>query len=117
MRGMSMMDDHISRQAAIDELRTCQTYLFDTHDKDLKISLEDAEYCIERLPPAQPEIIRCKDCKHWRQQTNYQGAPLSFGFCESDDMWRSLYGETYEVAHIDTDDDFYCGYAERKTNE
>ena len=67
------------------------------------------------LPSAQPEIIRCKDCKHWRQQTNYQGAPLSFGFCESDDMWRSLYGETYEVSHIDTDDDFYCGHAERRT--
>lgn len=66
---------------------------------------------------AQPEIIRCKDCKYWRQQTNYQGAPLSFGFCESDDMWRSLYGETYEVSHIDTDDDFYCGYAERRTDE
>ena len=49
------MRDLINRQAAIDELRTCQTYLFDTHDKDLKISLEDAEYCIERLPSAQPE--------------------------------------------------------------
>ena len=60
------------------------------------------------------EVIRCKDCKHWRQQTNYAGALLSFGFCESDDMWRSLYGETYEVSHIDTDDDFYCGYAERR---
>ena len=61
-------------------------------------------------------IIRCKDCKHWKQQTNYKGVLLSFGFCESDDMWRSLYGETYEVSHIDTDDDFYCGYAERRTN-
>ena len=60
------------------------------------------------------EVVRCKDCKHWRRQTNYAGAQLSFGFCESDDMWRSLYGETYEVAHIDTDDDFYCGYAERR---
>lgn len=65
----------------------------------------------------EPEIVRCKNCKHWRQQTNYQGAPLSFGFCESDDMWRSLYGETTEVEHIDTDDDFYCGYAKRKTDD
>lgn len=72
---------------------------------------------VQVFSSAQPEIIRCKDCKHWRQQTNYQGAPLSFGFCESDDMWRSLYGETYEVSHIDTDDDFYCGYAERRTDE
>ena len=61
---------------------------------------------------AEPEVIRCKECKWWRQQTNYQGSPLSFGLCESDDMWRPLYGETYEVSHIDTDDDFYCGYAE-----
>lgn len=59
-------------------------------------------------------VVRCKDCKYWRRQTNYTGAQLSFGFCESDDMWRSLYGETYEVSHIDTDDDFYCGYAERR---
>ena len=72
---------------------------------------------MSNLIDAQPEIIRCKDCKHWRQQTNYQGAPLSFGFCESDNMWQSLYGETYEVAHIDTDDDFYCGYAEWRSNE
>ena len=69
---------------------------------------------LRKLPSAQSEIIRCKDCKHWRQQTNYAGAPLSFGFCDSDYMWRSLYGETYEVLHIDTDDDFYCGYAERR---
>lgn len=63
------------------------------------------------------EIVRCKDCKHWRQQTNYQGVLLSFGFCESDAMWCSLYGETTEVAHIDTDDDFYCEYAERRTDD
>ena len=60
------------------------------------------------------DIVHCKDCKYWRRQTNYAGAPLSFGFCESDDMWRLLYGETYEVSHIDTDDDFYCGFAERR---
>lgn len=71
---------------------------------------------VSSLPSAQPEVIRCKDCKHWRQQTNYQGVPLSFGFCESEDMWCSLYGETVEVSHIDTDDDFYCGYAERRTD-
>lgn len=69
-----------------------------------------AEYIIQ-------ELIRCKDCKWWRRQTNYQGAPLSFGFCESDDMWRSLYGEITEVEHIDADDNHYCGYAERKEGE
>ena len=89
----------------------------------IQVNLPDdwVEQIVNRLrndPEAEwVEIIRCKDCKYWRQQTNYQGAPLSFGFCESDDMWRSLYGETYEVSHIDTDDDFYCGYAKRRTDE
>lgn len=72
---------------------------------------------ITALPSAQPEIIRCKDCKHWIRQMAYNGAPLSFGFCESENMWQSLYGETTEVAHIDTDDDHYCGYAERRTDD
>lgn len=71
---------------------------------------------LKDMKEEQPEIIRCKDCKHWKRQTAYNGNPLSFGFCESDYMWRSLYGETYEVAHIDTDDDFYCGYAERRND-
>ena len=47
--------DLIYRQQAIDALSYCQTYLFDSRDDDEKISLEDAEYAIEQLPPAQPE--------------------------------------------------------------
>ena len=85
-------------------------------DKGWKSGVYPVASNIHALPSAQSEIIRCKDCKWWRQQTNYQGSPLSFGFCESDDMWRSLYGETYEVEHIDTDDDFYCGYADMRSN-
>ncbi len=121
------MDDLIDRQAAIDAMETWDKFGCDPDGKLVRydddkhyipyVHYEDMVHAIKHLPSAQPEIIRCKDCKHWRQQTNYQGAPLSFGFCESDDMWRSLYGEIYEVAHIDTDDDFYCGYAERRTDE
>lgn len=111
-------NDCISRQAAIDAIiaegRTVDSrYL----ESERIIHESDAVEAISMLPSAEPEIIRCKDCKYWRQQTNYAGARLSFGFCESDYMWRSLYGETFEVAHIDTDDDFYCGYAERRTDE
>jgi len=49
------MDDTISRQAAIDALGHCQTYLFDSRDYDKKISREDAAYAIEQLPSAQLE--------------------------------------------------------------
>ena len=53
--------DLISRAAAIDALSRCQTYLFDTRDTDRKISLEDAEYVIEKLPSAQPKRT-CVNC-------------------------------------------------------
>lgn len=99
------MGDLISREAVIDMVKG---WNLNQHIMNEEDALDDAK----ALPSAETEIIRCKDCKWWRQQTNYQGILLSFGFCESDDMWRSLYGETYEVSHIDTDDDFYCGYAE-----
>ena len=99
------MSDLIERLAAIDALDKL-------HDKP-NAWLECAAEAIEKLPSAQPEIVRCKDCKYWDRQT-YNGALSSFGFCECDNMWRSLYGETTEVAHIDTDDDFFCGFAERR---
>ena len=109
------MGDLISRQTAIDAARKCRV----VEVTSAYMLIDKAEMMTELmcLPSAQQEIVRCKDCKYWKQQTNYQGDLLSFGFCESDDMWRSLYGETTEVAHIDTDDDHYCGYAKRRTDE
>ena len=54
------MDDLISRQDAINELSYCQTYLFDSIDRDPKISLEDVKYAIEQLPSAQ-QWIPCSE--------------------------------------------------------
>ena len=106
-----MNDDTISRKMAVDICRNPED------GENAYAYGDEIEKRLKALPSAQPEIIRCKDCEHWRQQTNFQGDPLLFGFCESDDMWQSLYGKTYEVAHIDTDYDFYCGYAKRITDE
>ena len=88
------MKDLIDRQAAIDELRACQTYLFDTHDKDEKISLESAEYCIEQLPSAQPErkkgrwikvsgktAINCSACHHCSWSLSFEDTVRRFNFC------------------------------------
>jgi len=48
------------------------------------------------------ELIRCKDCKwHWRV-TEFRAS----GYCENDKCWDGF--------HFETDNDFYCGYAERK---
>lgn len=60
------------------------------------------------LKEQEPVIVRCKDCKYWH--------PLfkPDGYCDCDDMWRSLEGETTEVEYIRTNEDFYCGYAESR---
>lgn len=136
------MQDLISRQDAIDAIKILlEQSEDDEHDKIWNNAIRGAIKSIKHHVPsaqpdlseysdklwkrayergkaeAQPEIIHCRECKHWRQQTNYQGNLLSFGFCESDDMWRSLYGETPEVDYIYTDDNHYCGYAERRTDD
>ena len=88
------MDDLISRQQAIDIA------------KDLTITVEGYEmhnqavmnYCadIMQLPPIQPEIIYCKDCK-------YRGVG---NYC--------VYGT--RLAWITKSNDF-CSYGKRRTNE
>ena len=60
------INDCVSRAAAIEALSRCQTYLFDTRDTDRKISLEDAEYVIEKLPSAQPEPLTDKEQRIFR---------------------------------------------------
>lgn len=93
------MSDLISRQAAIDALRTCQTYLFHTYDPDKKISLESAEFEIEQLLSVQPEIIRCKECRYYEWMNNRVPAEQTW-FCHN---WNAETGK-----------DDYCSYAERR---
>ena len=58
------MSDLISRQAAIDVLRNrwLKTRNYEGIGEDIA---EECEIYLKTLPSAQPEIIRCKDCKHW----------------------------------------------------
>lgn len=71
-----MMNDLISRQAAIDAFadmyRDAEKWGQEADDVVIKAraescmaSLVEMKLRIEKLPPAQPEIIKCKDCKHW----------------------------------------------------
>ena len=92
--------DTISRQAAIEALRKCQTYLFDECDPDKKIELRSAERAIEDLPPAQPDIIRCKDCKYWREHKYAKETKRYIPFCG----FNAIYTEA----------DDYCSKAERR---
>lgn len=63
-----MMDDTISRKAAIAELD--HAAWGKEYDKAL------AKAMLESLPTAQPEIVRCKDCKH-NPKYEWFGCPMS----------------------------------------
>ena len=82
------MSDLISRQAL------CEYAL---NQKDKSVTPND----IMRFPSAQPEIIRCKECKY---------AHITYGdevkYC---DIWFPD-----ESHYIETDN--YCSFAERRTD-
>ena len=96
------MDSLISRQAAIDAI-----------DKAFERSnplngyigafMANAISEVRKLPSAQP-IIRCKDCKYWREGTVYLYCDKLFGMGVLD---------AYDYM---TDEDDYCSMAERRTD-
>ncbi len=96
------MQDLISRQAAIDRIDKQREHLQpDIYPQD---KIGDAAYrvCaefIERLPSAQPEVIRCKDCVYVSPNTK-KGCELR--------RWRWFDGSEF----MDGDD--YCSRAERR---
>ena len=60
------MDDTISRQMATDALRKMQTYKLFQGDDVLLIDQAGAMTELMLLPPVEPQIIRCKDCEHYK---------------------------------------------------
>ena len=56
--------DCISRQAAIGILYNFAGCIVDTPNGDYHRAYKASRYELESLPSAQPEIVRCKDCKH-----------------------------------------------------
>ena len=74
---------------------------------DGRISIGEYEKMIKPLNrKIQPEIIRCKECK-FSHMTN-DGRYCKYCFQFTDD-----YGELVEMYF---DSNFYCGYAERRTD-
>ena len=55
-----MNDDSISRKQAIEAVQNRHFML----SKEKVLLIGD----LEKLPPTQPEIIRCKDCDWWTKQ-------------------------------------------------
>lgn len=98
------MSDLISRQAAIDALARTAREKFNLSDEfgHYLAGLMDGENAIRQLPSAQPEIIRCKDCRH-------VGTDATCCFvCTRVGMGLKPY-------HVYPDD--FCSYAERRTDD
>jgi len=99
------MNDLISRQAAIDAINTWDKFGVDERGRlvrwheglELYVHLRDVLTAIVNLPSAQPEIIRCKDCKHW-----YSDADT---------------GMACEFTNLSQPEDGFCNWAERKDGE
>lgn len=82
------MSDLISRQTAMDfvgSMEMCDEISEEAYKKLMNY--------LEELPSAQPEIIRCKDCKHW------DGV------------------DTCDVIDAPVWDNDFCSMAERRTDE
>ena len=102
------MDDLISRQALLDKFEPWLK-VKDYNDGELNM-LKAILYEIRFMRSAQPEIVRCKDCKHW--------IPYDWMFSE---IWQSKNIADYPEDEIGCDccdmamkaDDF-CSRAVRR---
>ena len=71
-------------------------------EHDLQMMLDG----VHRLT-AQPEIIRCKDCKWWDRYNDNNGYCMAAKSCTHTSHWDIQIRRTY-------DGDFYCAHAEPK---
>ena len=89
------MSELISRQQAIDALRKMQTYKLFSGDDMLLIDQAGAQTELMLLPPAQPEIMRCRNCK----------------FASGDSRICMKFDHS-PIGELD-----FCAWAERRTDE
>lgn len=100
------MSNSIDRQQAIDEMAMLPKYF----DKTGTLCLDYADVLAvlsEHLPSAEPEIVRCKNCKYYGGIL-YSDTQFEYGECFGHE--ESDY--TFEVKPYD-----FCSRAERKVDE
>ena len=90
------MDDLISRQAAIDAIG-------EIHPLDY--NAQAIAERIKELPPAQPEVIRCKDCRWW----------IPGYITDRDDFIPPKCGKYQQMVGHSAND--FCNFAEWDKNE
>ena len=99
------MSDLIDRQAAIDAFAD---WFNGTEYTIMELTFSECKSVIKSLPSAQPEIIRCKDCKWWDKT---EDSP--FGYCMA--MKHGYMSTNWEIGiYRRYKGDFYCADAEPK---
>lgn len=99
--------DCISRQAAVTEIAKFMLEYGGENEKRERDALHRAAKGIKALQSAQPEIIRCKDCKWWDRYNDIKGYCMAAKSCTYTSHWDIQIRRTY-------DGDFYCAHAEPK---
>lgn len=91
------MDDLISRKAAIDALgEEPEVWIGNNeYEQGLNNQWHYDVNALKKLPSAQSEVIRCKDCKHWLDIDDGR---------QKHHMCADIYG------------DWFCADAERRTD-
>lgn len=105
-------NDTISRQAAIDAVEYITSSMSVCVNSDechgMKRMQRQAVIELANLPSAQPEVIRCKDCRWWDKFGNYDN-----GYCLA--VKHSYLSEHLEIRiRRICKGDFYCADAEPK---
>lgn len=96
------MSDPVDRQSAIDAVNgVIADYIPTLYGRYEALPLEMA-MAIKRLPTAQPEIIRCKDCRH------------GVDYYHDGDCYCS--NPKWGLEYFDGSWEFYCADAERRTD-
>ena len=105
------MDDYISRQAAINALDGEFNITGRENAETIRDYINSVNKKLRELPSAQPEIVRCKECKWWDKK---DGSPV--GYCHA--AKHGYYSGHWEIEIYRTyKEDFYCADGEREGEE
>ena len=106
------MNDTISREDAIDEVKRLHGVAWENW-KETRISANTMIDALKDLPPSDPEIIRCKDCKYRKVNEHYgeKGYMNLKAICELDT------GDIFQLGRYAEEDDWFCADAERREGD
>lgn len=101
------MNDNINRQQALDAIRNIRAITGTFDDEILLIDKAEAQTALMMLPPTEPEIIHCKDCKNRGEDE----CPMRH--IERIEWEEDGYIEVDDVIHDYTEPYGYCDKGER----